>query len=70
MSTDILSTMRTNLESEINLTSSNDAQSYIASTTELKDLNDAYKFIAYFHDYPELLKRGATVIVANVKRKM
>ena len=66
MAIDALSVMRTNTESEVNLPSTD--TTYVSTTEELKDINDAYQKVAYMFDWPTLLKRGATIIVANVNK--
>ena len=66
MSTQLLSATRTYLEGLVGLTNSGDA--YIGSTLQLQELNEGYQASAYRYDWAQLLKRGGTVIVANVKK--
>src|SRR3990167_9598565 len=68
MSTQLLSTLRDLVEDEVNITSANDAQAYIDSTRQLRDINNAYEKIAYMFSWPDLLKRSSRVIVENVNR--
>ena len=65
MATDALSTIRDNQENLIKVPT---GDAYIDSTEQLVDINEAYEMTAYEHDWLELLKRGATVIVANVRK--
>src|SRR3990167_3940499 len=64
MATQQLSVIRTYLENLVN-TPSGDAL-YAGTTLELQELNEGYQATAYKYDFPQLLKRGGTVIVANV----
>ena len=66
MATDSTATMRTALEAEIGLPSSDTV--YVSTTRELADLNNAYQKVSYMFDWPTLLVRGGTVIIANVKK--
>ena len=60
-----LAEIRSRLELELSI---NTGDSYISSTSELQDINEAYQATAYSYDWPTLLTRTAIVKVANLDR--
>ena len=60
-----LSTLRTHLQEILDIKS---GDVFINSTYELELINQAYRLTAERHDFPQLLKRFADVIVAKLDR--